>query len=300
MLKYLACPVFGLTWSLAAIGGAPLVAQEAVLEQFYGSGVHRYFSGNYAQAVADLTAAIDGGSRDPRAYYFRGLAKLRGGGDAAADFQQGAAMETADTNQYYPVGRSLERVQGSTRMTLERYRALARATALSRQQRRDSERYQQLRRREMHVLRAPVAAPPTAASAIESAPATAQPAAPKAAVTPPAMPKAGTPQPPVPEPPAADPFADDDAKKPAADEPKAAADAPKGDTPAEDMPAEEAPAEEKAPSAEGDDPFANPPPKDDATERKDDAPPAEEPAASEPAPAPTKDEEDPFAEAEPK
>ena len=175
-----------------------LLAQEAVLEEFYGSGVHKYFSGDYSGADADLTAAVDGGSRDPRVYYFRGLARTRYGGDSTADFQRGADLEAADSSQYYPIGKSLERVQGSTRMSLERYRSLARATAYSRSQQRDAIRYQQQQHRESQVLRAPVAAPPTRASAVEPLP-----ARPAVAL-------------PVPAPPAAeDPFADDAVQKPA-------------------------------------------------------------------------------------
>jgi hypothetical protein len=292
-MKNLLAAACGLTLALVAPGPARLLAQEAVLEQLYGNGVHRYFAGDYSQAVAELTAAIDGGSQDPRAYYFRGLARLRSGGDAAADFQRGAAMETADTNQYYPVGRSLERVQGATRMSLERYRALARATALSRQQRREAERYDQLRRSETHVLRPPVAAPPTAASAVAPAPATVVPAVPKAAIAQPAAPKSGVPQPPVPQPPAAeDPFADEGAANAAAEPAKAKADAAEDaaapaaeqEPKTEDMPAEE-PAAEPAEAA----------PAEEAA-KTGEAKDAEQPAAD-PAKA---DEEDPFAENPPK
>ncbi len=65
-----------LVLALALSWQGSLLAQEAVLEELYGSGVHKYFSGDYAGADADLTAAVDGGSRDPRVYYFRGLARL--------------------------------------------------------------------------------------------------------------------------------------------------------------------------------------------------------------------------------
>ena len=181
------------------------VAQEAVLEQFYGSGVHRYFANDYSRAEADLSSAIGGGSKDPRAYYFRALAKLRSGQDATTDLQKAAALEVADVNQSYPVGKSLERVQGSTRATIERYRALARATAMTRQQRRDAERYNQLEQAETKVLRGP--APATRASAIEPAP---------------VAPKAAAPNVAVPAPPAAeDPFAEPAAPAAAAPGPAA-------------------------------------------------------------------------------
>ena len=101
---------------------APLRAQDAVLEQMYGTGVHHYFSNNFPQAVADLTDAVNAGTRDPRVFYFRGVAEQRMGMGAAAeaDLLRGAELESADVNQFYPVSKSLERVQGSVRLTLER------------------------------------------------------------------------------------------------------------------------------------------------------------------------------------
>src|SRR4029078_11695804 len=104
-------------------------AQDGVLSQFYGSGVHAFFAGNYSKANQELTTAINSGSKDPRAYYFRGLANLKHGltDDARAAFQRGAALEPADSNRVYPVSKSLERIQGSDRLSLERYRSLARA-----------------------------------------------------------------------------------------------------------------------------------------------------------------------------
>ncbi len=156
-------------WLLAvAILACPrAMAQEAVLTEFYGSGVHHYFAGNMAAAIADLTVAIQGRTKDPRAYYFRALAEMRLGQQdrAAADLQTGAQLETADVNQFYPVGKALERVQGSARMSIERYRTVARAEAFERQQRRDINRYEQQRRAEAEVLRNPAFAPAAPVSA---------------------------------------------------------------------------------------------------------------------------------------
>ena len=61
---------------LASLGAISLSAQDAVLSQQYGSGVHSYFAGNYAKAYEQLTTAIDGGLKDPRALYFRGFGLL--------------------------------------------------------------------------------------------------------------------------------------------------------------------------------------------------------------------------------
>ena len=115
-------------WTGRVLAGH-LSAQEAVLNEFYGSGVHNYFAGNLDRAVSDLIAAINGGSKDPRAFYYRALAKMKLGqqDSATLDLSMGATLETADVNQFYPVGKALERIQGSTRAQIERYRAVARA-----------------------------------------------------------------------------------------------------------------------------------------------------------------------------
>jgi hypothetical protein len=157
-----------LALAMGAIGSSTASSSgaEAVLAEFYGSGVHHYFAGDFDRAEADLTAAIKGGTRDPRAYYFRALAEMRSGRDTnvAADLRAGAALESADLNQFYPVGKALERVQGANRMTIERYRSLARAEAFQRRHDQDLIRYEQRRRAESQVLRssaaAPVPAPP--------------------------------------------------------------------------------------------------------------------------------------------
>ena len=72
-------------------------AQDGVLSQLYGNGVHAYFAGDYAKAHELLSSAISSGWRDPRCYYFRGLSywKLGRPQEAAADFQQGRNMRAA-------------------------------------------------------------------------------------------------------------------------------------------------------------------------------------------------------------
>jgi hypothetical protein len=211
-------------------------AQEAVLAEFYGTGVHQYFAGNYGQSISDLTAAIDGGTKDPRAFYFRALAEMKSGQQdmATIDLQMGAALETADVNQFYPVAKALERVQGSTRLAIERYRAVARAEAHERQQRRESIRYEQRRRAEAEVLRnpkfAPAGQPPAALPAPAGRPAVAPP------------------------PPAEDPFAEDAAAKPT---PKPPVAKPPVAEPPEDMPSEEPAADEAPAKPDDDNPFGD-------------------------------------------
>ncbi|HEY2893305.1 MAG TPA: hypothetical protein VGJ16_03805 [Pirellulales bacterium] len=224
--------------SLALCASASGASSGAVLAEFYGAGVHQYFSGNYGQAVSTFTAAINGGTRDPRAYYFRALAAMQsgaGGSDVEADLRKGAALESADADQFYAVGRSLERVQGSARMTLERYRALARAEAYTRRHDRDLLRYEQRRRAETDVLRRANVAPVPPADLI---PAPAPALAP--AVVPPPLPAADD-----------NPF--DEA--PAVDEPADAVEPPAAD---EEMAAEDAPAADAAPPAD-DNPFVDEP-----------------------------------------
>ena len=91
------------------LGTASLWAQDAVLNHLYGSGVHAYFSNDYARACEFLTSAIDGGTKDPRVYYYRGLTFFQLGRqeEAKLDFQQGAQLEAADVSNFYNVGRAL-------------------------------------------------------------------------------------------------------------------------------------------------------------------------------------------------
>ncbi|TWT99053.1 hypothetical protein [Neorhodopirellula pilleata] len=120
-------------------------AQSAVLSEIYGRGVHAYHSGQYQQAGEWLSMAIDNGFRDPRAYYFRGLVAASGGNiyEAEADFQEGAKLEATGTFGDL-IGRSLARIQGSTRLKLEQIREKARLQALATGQARSNVRYGEL------------------------------------------------------------------------------------------------------------------------------------------------------------
>src|SRR3989304_6108521 len=133
-----------LVGGLASLWTFSLQAQEAVLGQLYGSGVHAYFSGDYLQAYEKLTAAIDAGSRDPRVFYFRGLVYLKLGRtpEAQMDFQRGSERETKDVNKFYNVARALERVQGPARLQLEAYRVQARMIALEEAEKLRKARYE--------------------------------------------------------------------------------------------------------------------------------------------------------------
>lgn len=151
---------------LASLGTPSLYAQEAVLGQEYGTGVHAFFAGEYVQAYEALTSAINGGSKDPRAYYFRGLAYVKLGrqAEAVSDFRRGAELESKDINRFYNVGKALERVQGPARSQLENYRVEARMIALEEEARLRKARYEAIQREESRVLREHAAKAPDDAS----------------------------------------------------------------------------------------------------------------------------------------
>lgn len=134
---------------------APVTTIDSLpLAAAYGSGVHSYFAGDYGRSYDDLSQAIEGGTLDPRAYYFRGLAALKLGrmDEAEADFTAGAAREAEGTGSW-PIARSLERVQGCDRLKLERHRTRARVASLQESRRRNELRYLDVERGEADVLR---------------------------------------------------------------------------------------------------------------------------------------------------
>ncbi|MEX0713532.1 MAG: tetratricopeptide repeat protein [Pirellulales bacterium] len=241
-----------LSASLIAYWSAtPLKAQYGALNELYGEGVHAYFAGDHGEAHALLSKAIDSGSQDPRAYYFRGLAHLKLGRDPEArdDFAEGARLEVADADRFYNVSKSLERVQGRNRLLLERYRSDARLLAFQDLERRRFDRYERIRRAEPDVLLRPtpsdsVAPPPAAPDELPAE----------------EMPEDGLPDEPAEEMP------DEDLP-----------DEPAGDEPAEDVSEAETPADDDpfgVDELDADDPPAEEPPADDAEEpAADEAPP---------------------------
>ena len=170
----------------AALAAATAAADTPLSRDFMGSGMHAYHAGAYVQSVDDLTAAIDAGCQDPRAYYFRALALLEQGreDEAVADMQEGALLESGGPGGIV-VGRSLERVQGRHRLMLERYRRRALIEQQARDQRRIEQRYTDMIESEPERLRQrrPEAFVPPAATG--SAAATPAPQTP-APTTPPA------------------------------------------------------------------------------------------------------------------
>lgn len=158
-------PALSLVFAALAWGLIPsetASAQNAVLAEMYGRGVHAYYCGMNDEASQYLTMAIDNGIQDPRAYYFRGIAAFAAGrtDEAAADWQAGADLEAAGGTNHM-IGRSLARFQGPGRIKLEEIRQKARLNALAKSMERSKQRYGELDASEPSAT-APATAPPTA------------------------------------------------------------------------------------------------------------------------------------------
>lgn len=110
---------------LGVMVGVGSVNGQESFEMAYGNGVHFYFSGDYQKAFDSLSTAVMENQRDPRAYYFRGLAANALGNDGTGDFSQGAQMEAVRGGRLSLVNDALERVQGVTRMAIEDTRTQA-------------------------------------------------------------------------------------------------------------------------------------------------------------------------------
>lgn len=142
-----------MTWGIVLTLSLQAFGQFDALNELYGNGVHAYNGGNYTEAYKEFTRAIDNGSTDPRVFYYRGLSYLRLGRpqEARSDFAEGAKLEMADSDRFYNVSKSLERVQGRSRAVLERFRAAARLAAFHEREQARFERYERIRRNEPNV-----------------------------------------------------------------------------------------------------------------------------------------------------
>ncbi|PQO26523.1 hypothetical protein, partial [Blastopirellula marina] len=136
--------------------GTPCVvsAQEPIVVELYGQGVHQFNRGEMSEAFQTLSTAIDQGSKDPRAYYYRGLALWNMGRpeQAELDFQEGAKLELS-ADRSYNVGKALERVQGPARLKLEDYRQKIRVQQFIARKEWERQRYESLKAAEEEVLR---------------------------------------------------------------------------------------------------------------------------------------------------
>jgi hypothetical protein len=129
--------------------------QDRLLADLYGRGVHAYFDGQLEVSHKLLSEVIEQKTQDPRAYYFRGVVLTRLGRAelATKDFDAGATLEAKDVQQVYPVNRSLQRVQGKVRLTLETHRKEARLALRKYEGERRRVRYEALKAAEKDVLR---------------------------------------------------------------------------------------------------------------------------------------------------
>ena len=161
----------GLTLPLASIPGQA-EAQNAILTDLYGQGVHAYYAGKSQDAYDHFSMAINNGIQDPRAYYFRGIAACALGRqfEAESDWQQGATLE-ARGKIVGSIGRSLARFQGPDRIKLEEIRTKAKLDFLAQAAMRSKARYGEIESSQGDMLRSrplgaaprtPPPAPPTA------------------------------------------------------------------------------------------------------------------------------------------
>ncbi len=120
-------------WGGVAVAAAASPSSAMDASTGLGAGMHAFHGGQYGESFEWLSGVIAAGSKDPRAYYFRGLAARRCGREyeAEADFLEGARLEASGEGGRN-IGRALERVQGADRLLLERYRAKARTVSDSR------------------------------------------------------------------------------------------------------------------------------------------------------------------------
>ncbi|MDG2219977.1 MAG: hypothetical protein P8L85_01260 [Rubripirellula sp.] len=142
-MKKIALNLFALGLLIAT--GQTATAQNALLADMYGRGVHAYNAGMLEESLQQLTMAIDNSIQDPRAYYFRGMIyRVTGRPEQAkSDWQAGAKMEAAGRING-SIGRSLSRLQGSARIELESIRQRAKIEAMAAAIKRSKERYGEL------------------------------------------------------------------------------------------------------------------------------------------------------------
>ena len=157
--------------SLGAMA-TPADAQNAILAEIYGRGVHAFYAGQHQQSYDLLSSAINGGSKDPRAYYFRGIVSTMLGRsyEAESDWRQGATIE-AQGQSDPAIGRSLSRFQGSARLKLEQIRQTARLQALTSAVTRSQIRSNQLQSQAPAAYDSAPKATPGAAAAVTPPPA---------------------------------------------------------------------------------------------------------------------------------
>ena len=117
--------VIAIFTALVAIDDAR--AAEPTGSKLLSDGIVAVYHGRNDLAIQHLDAAQAVMPRDPRVYFFRGIAKWRQGQrwDGEADFRTGAHIEVALGR--IDIGRALHRIQGAERLAIETLRREARA-----------------------------------------------------------------------------------------------------------------------------------------------------------------------------
>ena len=125
--NFAACLILGCT---VIIPFAAHAQEFGAADALYTSGVEAYFRGRSAEAESSFSRLMSVDRTDPRAYYFRALSRIAQGRDneARSDMETGAQLE-ARFPYRFDIGKTLERVQGPSRLLLEQYRSRARASA---------------------------------------------------------------------------------------------------------------------------------------------------------------------------
>jgi hypothetical protein len=117
----------GVTFGMwAASPGAAATAFAQSVEDAFASNIHRYYSGEFDQLIAELSGIVNEDLEDPRIYYLRGLAFLKTGQQemAAEDLKKGAELEALQYGKRnYSIARTMQRVQGNDRAMLEAARS---------------------------------------------------------------------------------------------------------------------------------------------------------------------------------
>lgn len=92
-------------------------------ERFFGSGLALYFNKRYFEAEKAFLAAVEHERQDARYHYYLGLARLaQKKPEAVESFEFASMKERQGKPNRAAVSKSLERVQGSARLELNRYR----------------------------------------------------------------------------------------------------------------------------------------------------------------------------------
>lgn len=100
------------------------VADPLRAEEHFATGLRHYWGRRYGPAEKEFLAAVENDGLDARYFYFLGLSRLPQNkrDEAFEDFEQGSRLEQQGRPARPAVNASLERVQGSPRQTINRFR----------------------------------------------------------------------------------------------------------------------------------------------------------------------------------